>query len=64
MAIFIATLLLLLTSPPSSALEAKERQIRPQAKSSQEILNGKQTLFFNQISLRAGNFYREVKNEF
>jgi hypothetical protein len=41
MAIYVATLLLLLTSPPSSALDAIEPPTRPQAKSSQEILNGK-----------------------
>ena len=40
-AIYVATLLLLLTSPPSSALDAIEPPTRPQAKSSQEILNGK-----------------------
>jgi len=39
MAIYVATLLLLLTSPPSSALDAIEPPTRPQAKSSQEILN-------------------------
>ena len=41
MAIYVATLLLLLTSPPSSALDAIEPPTRPQGKSSQEILNGK-----------------------
>ena len=45
MAVFVATLLLLLTSPPSTALEAEQPQIRPQGKSSEEILNGKQNIF-------------------
>ena len=50
MAVFVATLLLLLTSPPSTALEAEERQIRPQGKSSEEILNGKQTILFKTVT--------------
>ena len=44
MAIFVATLLLLLASPPSTAVE-----LRPKPKSSQEILNGKKIFNFRNV---------------